>query len=191
MLCQFQEHSKVTVTHTFFFSLFSLISYCKILCIAPCAIQQILVDYLFYIWVCAKPLQSYLTLCNPMDCNPPDSSVHGIFQARILEWVAIPFSRGSSRPRDQTCVSMSPALVGSFFTTGTTWEGPLLQQSVTKSLFLMSPLCHLIVSTQLYFQNLHLLPSNNHLCLAKSRTHVSVLTCLASYQYLNWGSFPT
>ena len=40
-----------------------------------------------------------------MDCSPPGSSVHGIFQARILEWVAISFSRGSSRPRDGTCVS--------------------------------------------------------------------------------------
>ena len=40
--------------------------------------------------------KSCLTLCNPMDCSPPGSSVHGILQARILEWVAIPFSRGSS-----------------------------------------------------------------------------------------------
>ena len=45
------------------------------------------------------------TLCDPMDCCPPGSSVHGILQARILEWVAIPFSRGSSRPRDWTQVS--------------------------------------------------------------------------------------
>ena len=44
-------------------------------------------------------------LCDPMDCSPPGSSVHGILQARILEWVAIPSSRGSSRPRDQTHVS--------------------------------------------------------------------------------------
>ena len=43
-----------------------------------------------------------LALCNPMDCNLPDSPVHGIFQARILEWTAIPFPRGSSQPRDQT-----------------------------------------------------------------------------------------
>ena len=46
--------------------------------------------------------QSCLTLCDPMDCNLPGSSVHGILQARILEWVAISFSRGSSQPRDQT-----------------------------------------------------------------------------------------
>ena len=48
----------------------------------------------------AKSLQSWLTLCNPMDCSPPGSSVHGILQARILEWVAIPSFRGSSCPRD-------------------------------------------------------------------------------------------
>ena len=45
------------------------------------------------------------TLCNPMDCSPPGSSVHGILQARILEWVAMPSSRGSSQPRDGTHVS--------------------------------------------------------------------------------------
>ena len=49
--------------------------------------------------------QSCLTLCDPMNCSPPDSSVRGILQARILEWVAIPFSRVSSQPRDLTWVS--------------------------------------------------------------------------------------
>ena len=44
--------------------------------------------------------QSCPTLCNPMDCSPPGSSVHGILQARRQEWVAISFSKGSSRPRD-------------------------------------------------------------------------------------------
>ena len=48
--------------------------------------------------------QLYLTLCDPMDCSPPGSSVHGILQARILEWVAIPFSRGSSQPRGGTLI---------------------------------------------------------------------------------------
>ena len=49
--------------------------------------------------------QSYLTLYNLMDCSPSGSSVHGVSQARILEWVAMPSSRGSSQPRDQTQVS--------------------------------------------------------------------------------------
>ena len=48
----------------------------------------------------AKSLQSCPTLCDPMDCSPPGSSVRGILQARILEWVAMPSSRGSSQPRD-------------------------------------------------------------------------------------------
>ena len=50
----------------------------------------------------AKLLQSCLTLCDTMDHSPPGSSVHGIFQARILEWIAISSSRGSSRPRNRT-----------------------------------------------------------------------------------------
>ena len=53
----------------------------------------------------AQLLQSCPTLCNRMDCNPPGSSVHGILQARILEWVAMPSSRGSFQPRDPTCIS--------------------------------------------------------------------------------------
>ena len=57
--------------------------------------------------------QLCLTLCDPMDCSPPGSSVHGILQARILEWVVISFSRGSSQPRDQTWVSYT---AGRFFT---------------------------------------------------------------------------
>ena len=50
--------------------------------------------------VCVLVAQSCLTLCNTMDCSPPGSSVHGILQAGILEWVAIPFSRGSPQPRE-------------------------------------------------------------------------------------------
>ena len=56
--------------------------------------------------VCAcSVVQSCLTLCNTMDCSPPGSSDHGIFQARILEWAAISTSRRSSQSRDRTCVS--------------------------------------------------------------------------------------
>ena len=52
-----------------------------------------------------KLLQLYLTLCNSMDRSPPDSSVHGILQPRILEWVVMPSSRGSFQPRDQNHTS--------------------------------------------------------------------------------------
>ena len=58
-------------------------------------------------WV-SEVAQSCLTLCKPMDCSLPGSSLHGILQARVLEWVAISFSRGSSRPRDRTRVSHIP-----------------------------------------------------------------------------------
>ena len=61
----------------------------------------------FLFGCCGLVAQSCLTLHDPMDCSPPGSSVHGISQARILEWVAIPFSRGSSGPRDRTRVSCS------------------------------------------------------------------------------------
>ena len=61
----------------------------------------------------AQSLQLCPTLCDPMDHGPP-GSVHGILQARILEQVAMPSSRGSSPPRDQTCIS---CIAGGFFTT--------------------------------------------------------------------------
>ena len=64
-----------------------------------------------YIYICK--LLSRVQMCDPMDCSPPGFSVHRISQARILEWVAISFSRGSSRPRDRTQVSH---IAGGFFT---------------------------------------------------------------------------
>jgi len=63
--------------------------------------------------------QSYLTLCDPMDCSSPGSSVHGILQARKFEWVAIPFSRGSSQTQDWTQVS---CIADRFFTAWATRE---------------------------------------------------------------------
>ena len=66
---------------------------------------------------CCAVLYSVVSDCDLMDCSPPASSAHGIFQARILEWVAISYSGGSSQPRDWTCISLSPALAGRFLTT--------------------------------------------------------------------------
>ena len=54
---------------------------------------------------CSSVTKLCLTLCDPVDCSSPGSSIHGILQARILEWVAISFSRGSFQPRDRTWVS--------------------------------------------------------------------------------------
>jgi len=69
----------------------------------------------------AKSLQSYPTLCDPMDNSPLGSSVHEILQTRILEWVTMSSSRGSSPPTSL----MSLALAGRLFTTSTTWEAPI------------------------------------------------------------------
>ena len=88
--------------------------------------------------------QSHGTHCNPTDCSPPGSSVHGILQARIPEWVAIPFSKGSSQPRDQSWASH---IAGKFFTVGATKEAKLTQIHLFKLLTLDSsypvpPLVH-------------------------------------------------
>ena len=74
----------------------------------------------------------YLTLCNPVDCSLPGSSVHGILQSRILEWVAIHFSRGSSWPTDRTPVS---CIAGRFFTTWATRDAPL-REGITLQIWL-------------------------------------------------------
>ena len=78
--------------------------------------------------------QSCLTLCDSMDCSPPGFSVHRILQARILEWIAIPFFRGSSWPRDWTQVSH---IAGWFFTTWATREALCLWNCLNS----LSPLC--------------------------------------------------
>ena len=81
--------------------------------------------------MCAKSLQLCPTLFDPMDYSPPGSSVHRILQARILECVVMPSSRGSSRPRVKL-KSLTSALVGGFFTTSATWE-PLPKDVTLKS----------------------------------------------------------
>ena len=78
--------------------------------------QEIL-HFSVYVYV-----QACSTLCNPMDCSPPGSSVQGIFQARILEWVAISYSRNLLDPGIEPASPAPPVLVGRFFTTSATWE---------------------------------------------------------------------
>ena len=75
--------------------------------------------------------QSCPTLCNPMDSSLPGSAVHGIFQARILEWIAISFSRGSSQPRDRIRVS---CIADRCFTIWTTREAPIEDLTVLKTI---------------------------------------------------------
>ena len=73
-------------------------------------------------YMSAKLLQLCLTLCDPMDCSPPGSSVHGILQARILEWIAMPSSRSLPNPEIESMSLTSPALAEEFFTTSATWQ---------------------------------------------------------------------
>ena len=89
--------------------------------------------------VCVLVAQLCLTLCDPMGCSPPDSPVPGILQARILEWVATSFSRGSSQPRDQTQVSCT---AGRFFTIWPTREACLAHCRVSNNFCRMNVKAH-------------------------------------------------
>ena len=88
-------------------------------------------------WQCshAKSLQSCPTLCHPMDCRPPGSSVHGILQARILEWVTFPAPEDLPNQGIKPLSLMSPwlALAGRFFTTSATWTVAEQQSRETSS----------------------------------------------------------
>ena len=75
---------------------------------------------------CVKLLQSCLTLCDPMDCSQPGSSVHGILQARILDWLLCPPPGDLPYLGIEPMSLTSPALVGGLFTSSTTWESLLL-----------------------------------------------------------------
>ena len=82
---------------------------------------------LLFTLVCAKLLQSFLILCDPMNYRLPGSSIHGIAKSRLLEWVAMPSSRGIFLTQGIKPVSLvSPALAGRFFTTTVTWEAQIL-----------------------------------------------------------------
>ena len=90
--------------------------------------------------------QSCLTLCNPMDCSLPGSSVRGNFQARVLEWVAISFSGGSSWPRDWTHVSH---IAGRCFTVWATGKDLINQHVRELYIFYMSPWSDIFISKTL------------------------------------------
>ena len=89
-----------------------------------------------YMYTCAKSLQSCLTLWDPMECSLPGSSVHGILQARILEWVSVPSSTGSAQPKlvSPAC----PALAGC-----TTWEAPYVYIHAHKCI-------HIVIHIHIY-----------------------------------------
>ena len=120
--------------------------------------------------------QSCLTLCNSMDCNPPGSSIYGILQARILEWVAISFSRGSSQPRDQTQVSH---IVGRRFTIWATREVQIWKETYVFN----SHLQKLIIkknNSAVWFYRLMLVISLLKLCFICAK-HLIIFLLLSSW----------
>ena len=114
------------------------------------------------LWTHAESLESCLTLFYPIDCSLPGSSVHGILQARTLEWVAISFSRASSWSRDCTRVFYI-SCIGRFFTTSTTWEA-------------------LLGTSHLLWEEGSI--GNSFICLLHRREgrHRKPVTCLRSYR---------
>ena len=96
------------------------------LCVFMCVYIHMIYNYNFcvyiyiYMCICVLVVQFCPAPCSHTDCSPPGSSVHGIFQTRILEWISIPFSKGSSQPRNQTWVS---CIAGKLFTDWASREG--------------------------------------------------------------------
>ena len=97
-------------------------------CTCPVPLSRGNQYYWFLVNVCVWA-QSCLTLCNPMDCSPPGSSVHWIFQARILEWFAISYSRGYSQSRDWTWVSCISCIGRQILYNCAPWEDLLINNS--------------------------------------------------------------
>ena len=92
--------STFTADTAFSYSMQDLFAACQLSAVA-CGIE-------FHVCGCARPLQSCLTLCDPIHYSLPGPSVHEILQARILAWVAVSFFRGPSQPRNQTSISCVP-----------------------------------------------------------------------------------
>ena len=104
----------------------------------------------YSLFCCCLVTKLCLTLCDPMDCSLPSSSVHGIFQARVLEWGAIAFSRGSSQPRDRSCVFF---IAGRFFTTEPPGKASLFTLNsrllpLPFLILLTASICHLLIKIQ-------------------------------------------
>ena len=151
--------------------IFSIVFYHKILSIVLFAIQ----------YVCSVA-HSCPTLCNPMDCSPPGSSVHWILQVRILEWVAMPSSRVSSQPRGWTQVSH---IAGGFFTI---WAssytlGPWLSVHFILGMHVIGSLCP--TSSQVFLKaTLVSLPAFRK--LDEHRAECSEMPCLQTLWAPRW-----
>ena len=95
----------------------------------------------YLVSMCMLVAQSYPAVCNPMDYSPSGASVHRISQVRMLEWVAIPFSRGSSQPRDRTRVSCIAGRFFIFWATRIIWNSYVAaKRAIVKCSTLLEPL---------------------------------------------------
>ena len=129
-LCRYAYNPLCVIPNLRIFGKSTGIFLCVCLCVCVCVCAPVCTCVCWgHACVCVLISQSCLTLCNPLDCSLPGSSVHGILQARILEWVAISFSRGSSQPRNRSWVSRN---TGRFFTIWAT-RHLRLQQNVTQA----------------------------------------------------------
>ena len=145
--------------------------------------------------------QSCLTRCNTMDCSLPGSSVHGILQARILEWVAVPSSRASSQPREWTQIS---SIAGGFFTI---WASRTAQLAFTAILatsfptgmslcFLISKLGIITIFTCAGFVMIQVVPESkssgkvgsDHRCCSSPGTDMAQAELLKFWP-TDWGQF--
>ena len=118
---------------------------CSSLCI--CLSETFLSQWWWWCWA-----QSCLTLCSPMDCSLLGSSVHGRFQARILEWVATSCSRESLQPRDQTCISCIYCIGRWVLHHCATWEDPLLSQLMATPFFWLPRSYRVTLGSSLFSQ---------------------------------------
>ena len=131
---------------------------------------------------CALSFQSCPTLCDPVDCSLPGSSVYGILWARKLEWIAMPSSRGSSRPRDQTHVSCT---AGRFLTTEppgkprihatigkihSQWEATLREPSMALCNDLEGVGWRELEGHSRGRRDIHIVMSDSHCCTAETNT---------------------
>ena len=108
----------------------------------------VLSGFFLAVHMCVLVAQSCRTVCGPMDYSPPGSSVHGILQTRILEWVAVSFSRGSSQPRDWTRVScIAGRFFFFFFTLWATRKAPCLALCVFIKNYFSVMKCGTLVNT--------------------------------------------
>ena len=89
--------------------------------------------------VCVSVAQRCLTFCSPMDCSPPGSSVHGILQARILDWVAISSCRGASRSKNRTHMSYGSCAGRQILYPSTTWKAPYSENTCPNHIISIIP----------------------------------------------------